>query len=121
VKPKQPEKQRAKVSWEGDSLNVIRSFPKDIRADLGAELDRLQRGEKPLNSRPMRSIGKKVFELKEQDKRAWYRVIYVSKVKDTIYVLHCFEKDSRKTSKEDLAIAKSRFKMISSGHVKEKK
>jgi len=44
--------------------------------------------------------------------RAWYRVIYTIQVKGKIYVLHCFKKQSAKTSKTDLELAKSRLKQI---------
>jgi len=102
----------AEVVWEGDSLEVIRRFPSTVRQDLGAELRRLQTGERPLSSRPMPSIGLRVFELKEQDERAWYRVIYLAKVGNRIHVLHCFEKKSAKTGKKDLAVAKSRLQRV---------
>lgn len=100
------------IAWEGDSLDVIRSFPSEVRADLGAELRRLQLGDMPLNSRPMKSIGARVYEVKEQDERAWYRVIYLAKVGSRIHVLHCFEKQSAKTSKKDLQVAKTRLKWV---------
>jgi phage-related protein len=106
------DKKSAHVAWEGDSLVVMREFPKAVREDLGAELRRLQQGEKPLNSRPMKSIGARVYEIKEQDERAWYRVIYLAKVEDTIYVLHCFEKQSAKTSPRDLDLAEARLKKV---------
>ena len=57
----------------------------------------------------MESIGSGVWELKEQDERAWYRVLYLSKIEDVIHVLHCFEKDSRKTDRRDLDIAGKRL------------
>jgi phage-related protein len=60
----------------------------------------------------MSSIGVGVYELKEADERAWYRAIYLSKVGNVIYVLHCFEKDSRKTDRRDLAVASQRLKMV---------
>ncbi len=63
------EKETAEVAWEGDSLEVIRGFPGPARQDLGAELRRLQTGDRPLNSRPMPSIGARVYELREQDER----------------------------------------------------
>jgi phage-related protein len=100
------------VVWEGDSLDVIRRFPDPIKQDLGAELRRLQEGDRPLHSRPMPSIGIRVYELKEQDKRAWYRVIYLAKIRHRIYILHCFEKKSAKTGKNDLATAKARLKQV---------
>jgi len=60
----------------------------------------------------MSSVGAGVYELKEADERAWYRAIYLSKVKNTIYVLHCFEKESRKTDRRDIEIARQRLKLV---------
>ena len=54
----------------------------------------------------MRSVGPGVYELKESDERTWYRAIYLSRVGNVIYVLHCFEKDSRKTDRRDIGIAR---------------
>jgi phage-related protein len=48
----------------------------------------------------MSSIEPSVYELKEADGRAWFRVIYLSKIENRIYVLHSFEKESRKTDGE---------------------
>ncbi len=102
----------AEIAWEGNSLEVIRSFPTGVRADLGMELRRLQFGELPLNSRPMKSIGPRVYEIREQDERAWYRVIYLAKVGHRIHVLHCFEKQSAKTRQNDLQVAKGRLNKV---------
>ena len=106
------ETETAEVAWEGDSLKVIRRFPGPVRQDLGAELRRLQTGDRPLNSRPMPSIGARVYELRDQDERTWYRVIYLAKIGNRIHVLHCFQKKSAKTSKSDLAVAKTRLKRV---------
>ena len=102
----------SEVVWEGDSLQVLRCFPDAVRQDLGAELRRLQTGDRPLNSRPMPSIGARVYELKEQDERAWYRVIYLAKIGNRIHVLHCFEKKSARTGRNDLAVARARLKRV---------
>ncbi|MEI9969227.1 MAG: type II toxin-antitoxin system RelE/ParE family toxin [Terracidiphilus sp.] len=59
----------------------------------------------------MSSIGPGIYELKEADERAWYRAIYLSKVGNTIYVLHCFEKESRKTDRRDIEVATQRLKL----------
>jgi phage-related protein len=101
-----------KVIWEGDSLDILKEFPEEIRQDIGGDLRRLQLGEKPLDSRPMKSIGSGVFELRDRDTKTWYRVIYYIKVKDVIYVLHSFTKKSAKTPKKDLNIAENRLKAI---------
>ncbi len=60
----------------------------------------------------MSSIGKSVWELKESDERAWYRLIYLTKIGGVIHVLHCFEKESRRTDKRDVATARARLKQV---------
>lgn len=102
----------ARIAWEGDSKKVISGFPKAVKEDLGFALLQLQDGKIPPNIRPMKSIGPGVFEIKEADERAWYRVIHLSKIADTIHVLHCFEKESAKTSKKGLETAKIRLSRV---------
>jgi phage-related protein len=62
--------------------------------------------------RPMPSIAPSVFELKDSDESKWYRMIYLARVKETIFVLHCFEKDTAKTEKKDLRTAEQRWKFV---------
>lgn len=103
-----------KVEWLGDSKEVLSGFPGEIKSSMGFQLNILQKGEMPLRSRPMKSIGRGVYELKEQDEAGWYRTVYTIHVKGCIYVLHAFKKQSAKTSKADLEITKSRLKQIRS-------
>ena len=110
----------ANISWEGDSLERLKKFPSDIKKDFGFELHLLQSGEKPLSSRPMKSIGSRVYELKDRDEKTWYRVVYLAKVGDMIYVLHSFTKDTRKTEKKDLDLAKERLKKVKQRLAEEK-
>jgi len=60
----------------------------------------------------MDSIGKGVWELKASDERTWYRVIYLARIRNTLSILHAFEKASRRTDRRDLEIAKARLKMV---------
>ncbi len=60
----------------------------------------------------MESIGKSVWELKTSNESTWYRLIYLTRVGDAFYVLHAFEKSSRKTDRRDLEIARSRLKLV---------
>jgi phage-related protein len=60
----------------------------------------------------MESVGSGVWELKEQDDRKWYRVIYLARIDNVIYVLHCFEKQSRKTDRRELGTAKERLARV---------
>jgi phage-related protein len=80
---------------------------------LGFSLWQLQQGAMPASStRRMESVGPGVWELKEQDERKWYRVIYLSRINNVIYVLHCFEKHSRKTDRRGLETAKERLTRV---------
>jgi len=111
----------AAVAWEGDSREVIREFPEEIREELGIELQLLQWGDEPSSYRPMSSIGKGVYELRQQDERSWYRVVYLSRIEDVIHVLHCFEKKSAKTPRSDLLLAQTRLKMVRQRLLEQKK
>ncbi len=102
----------AAVAWEGDSKAVLQSFPQDVRQNFGFELWQLQQGERPRDYRPLSSIGTGVFELRDQDARAWYRVIYLSRIDDVIYVLHRFEKKGREMPRKDFEKAKQRLKRL---------
>jgi phage-related protein len=104
---------RAAISWEGDSREVLRDWPKPIREDFGVALGEMQEGKTAaLPVRPMPSIAAGVFELKDSDESKWYRLVYLARVEDTIYVLHCFTKNTAKTEKRDLATAEQRWKQV---------
>jgi phage-related protein len=111
----------AVIAWEGDSKEVISSFPDSAKYNLGFDLRLLQQGQQPTDYRPMTSVGPGVFELRDQDERAWYRVIYLSRVRGVIHVLHCFEKRSRETPMRDINTARQRLKAVRARMVEEKK
>jgi phage-related protein len=103
----------AEIHWEGDSKEVLSAFPSDVKKNFGYNLRRLQNGLQPVcDIRSLPSIGKGVYELKDADERTWYRVMYLSKLGDVIYVLHSFEKDSRKTDRRDINLAQQRLKAV---------
>ena len=105
--------QAAEVHFEGDSLEVLSAIPSAVKQALGSALRQLQIVREPTSqTRSMSSIGPDVYKLKEADQRTWYRAIYLSKVENVIHVLHCFEKDSRKTDRRDIAIASQRLKLV---------
>jgi phage-related protein len=108
------------VVFDGDSRDIIRSFPKDIRSDLGADLDRVQNGEKPLDSAPMAPVLPGVFELRGDDQSFWYRVLY-KQIEGVVYVLHCFKKKTNKTSLNDIKIARERLSRLKGRLAEEKK
>ena len=95
----------ASIHWEGESKKILAGFPDPVRSGFGFSLWQLQQGKVADSAtRRMESVGPGVWELKEQDERAWFRVIYLSRVDEVIYVLHCFEKQGRKTDRRDLEI-----------------
>ena len=99
------------VVFEGDSRTVIKAFPDDVREDLGADLWRVQNGEKPMDSGSMAPVLPKVFELRAEDRDLWYRVLYV-KFEGVVYVLHCFTKKTNKTAPGDIEIARGRLSAL---------
>lgn len=88
---------------------------------MGFDLRLLQQGQQPTDYRPMSSIGLGVFELRDQDERAWYRVIYLSRVRGVIYVLHCFEKRSRQTPMKEIHVARQQLRAVRARMIQEKK
>jgi phage-related protein len=100
------------VRFLGDSLKCLRAFPKDTRQDAGYQIQRVQRGDQPNDFKPMRSIGRGVEEIRIRDETGAYRVIYMARLHDAIYVLHAFRKKTQATSKRDIQLATARFDQL---------
>lgn len=98
------------IAFQGGALDDLRTFPTPIRREAGFQLDQVQRGGEPDDWKPMPSIGRGVREIRIRDDSGAYRVIYVAKFADAVYVLHCFQKKTQKTSKADLDLAKKRYR-----------
>jgi phage-related protein len=99
------------VTWLGDSLAQVRSFLPDARRRAGQELRRVQAGLMPSDWKPMPAIAPGVAELRVRWGGA-YRVIYVAKFAEAVYVLHAFEKKSRKTARLDVELARQRYRNL---------
>ena len=89
--------------------------------NLGYSLRLLQWGEEPMDYRPLPSVGKGLFELREQDKDGWYRVIYLSRTNDCIHVVHAFEKDSREIPENEKEVARQNLSAVTAYLREEKK
>lgn len=111
----------AQIVWEGDSREVLKAFPDDVKQNFGFELWQLQLGEQPRNYRPLPSIGAGVFELRDQDERSWYRVVYLSRIDDKIHILHSFEKKTRAMPRKDFEKVRQRLKAVKARLVEEKR
>lgn len=106
--------------FQGDSIRVLRAFPDGVRHDLGYALHRLQLGQTPPDRKAVRAVGAGVYELREQDQRAWYRILYVHR-ETAIQVLHCFEKRSNSIEQKDIQTAKARLKRVLEAEREEKR
>ena len=95
-------------------MDALRGFPQSARRDAGLQLDKVQHGKEPDDWKPMTAIGSGVKEIRIHDMAGAFRVIYLAKLEDAIYVLHCFQKKTQETSQQDIDIAKTRFNLFSS-------
>jgi phage-related protein len=82
---------------------------------VGYQLDRVQRGDQPEDFKPMPGIGKGVEEIRVSEPSGAYRVIYVARRAEAVYVLHAFQKKTQATTKKDLEIARHRFRELQGG------
>lgn len=99
------------VIWIGDSRKRVQGFPDRARARAGFELWAVQQGYDPSDWKPMSSVGPGVQEIRVHADGE-YRVIYIARFDEAIYVLHAFEKKTRRTSRLDLDLARHRFHVL---------
>lgn len=98
------------VEFRGTSLDDLRSFPLIARREAGHQLDQVQHGQAPDDFKPMSIVGQGVREIRIRDIAGAFRIIYLAKLADAIYVLHCFQKKTEKTSKADIDLAAKRYR-----------
>ena len=97
------------VVFRGSALHDLKAFPEVAWREAGHQLDQVQRGLEPDDWKPMSTIGVGVQEIRIRDAAGAFRVIYIARFSDAVYVLHCFQKKTRKTAKRDLALAAARY------------
>ena len=95
----------------GSSLRDLKKFPVEVQEETGFELRNLQRGQAPSDWKPMSIIGPGAMELRIHV-GGEYRVVYVAKFAEAVYVLHIFAKKTPKTAKPDLELAKRRYNQL---------
>jgi phage-related protein len=97
--------------WIGSSRDDVRAFPEDARRVAGFQLRRVQQGLDPNDWRPMPTIGQGVREIRVHGTLE-HRVVYIAKFTEAVYVLHAFEKRSRRTPARDAALTRQRFQQL---------
>jgi len=78
----------------------------------GFQIDQVQEGHDPDDWKPMPGIGQGIREIRIRDEAGAFRVIYIAKLAEAVYVLHCFQKKTRKTAKTDLDLARKRYQDV---------
>lgn len=94
------------LNFIGTSLDDLRNFPDVARRAAGFELYAVQCGLEPSDWRPMPAIGLGVKEIRLHVLGGW-RIIFVAKFEDAVYVLHSFQKKGRKKSQKDVELARA--------------
>jgi phage-related protein len=100
------------ITFLGDSLEALRAFPQEARRESGFQLDRVQHGLMPENWKPMKTVGSGVTEIRVRAEGGAFRVLYVAIFSEAVYVLHAFQKKTRKTAAADLSLATTRYKAL---------
>jgi len=97
------------IIWMGSSKDDLRTFSREALHEAGFQLGQVQYGLEPSDWKPFNDIGAGTKEIRIRDKDGIYRILYVAKFEEGIYVLHCFQKKTESTSKIDKEIAKARY------------
>jgi phage-related protein len=105
-------KDEKELRWVGSSFADLMEFPRDARRRAGFELGKVQAGLDPEDWKPFDSVGAGTREIRIRDAAGVYRVMYVAKFEEAIYVLHCFQKKTQETGKHDKDIAEARYRAV---------
>jgi phage-related protein len=97
--------------WLGSSRSDLKTFSPDARRVAGFQLRRVQQGLEPNDWKPMPTVGPGVQEIRIHTGLE-HRVFYMARFAEGVYVLHAFEKRTRKTPKRELELARDRFRAL---------
>ena len=103
---------RKPVRFVGAALADLKDFPKNAMQDVGLQLDKISKGQDPDDFKAIPRVGRGAMELRVWDEEGTFRILYVAKFEDAVYVLHCFKKTTQKIPDADIDIAKNRYKSI---------
>lgn len=110
------------VEWVGSSLEDLKAFPEEVSQTVGYALYLAQCGGKHPYAKPLKGFkGSGVLEIVEDFDGDTYRAIYTLKLAGVVYVLHAFQKKSKKgiaTAKQDIALIEARLKRAKEHYAK---
>lgn len=104
--------QDKEIRWVGSAYDDLVSFPDGPRRDAGFQLNKIQSGLEPDDWKPFESVGAGTREIRIRDTSGIFRVMYVAKFAEAVYVLHCFQKKTQATSRRDKDIAAARYRAV---------
>jgi phage-related protein len=100
------------LKFLGTSKKDLLSLDKLVQQEIGFQLSEVQFGREPEDWKPMPSVGPNVRELRAWISSGTYRAIYIASFAEAVYVLHCFQKKTERTSKADIELARSRLSLV---------
>lgn len=100
------------LRFAGSAKADLSAFPVKARARTGYELFLVQAGREPSDWKAMPIVGPGAAEIRVRDETGAWRVIYVARFAEAIYVLHAFRKKSQKTAREDILLAAQRYRDV---------
>jgi phage-related protein len=98
--------------WLGDSKHNIQEFPKGAQKLLGDELQLIQFGGMPKDAKPFKGLGSGILEIALRYASDAYRVVAAVQLGSRIYVLHAFQKKSKKgieTPQREINLIRKRY------------
>lgn len=99
------------LAWVGRALDAVKGFPGEARREAGHQLHLIQLGSMPDDWRPMRAVGPGVAEIRLHGDTE-HRVFYIASFPEAVYVLHAFEKKTRKTAQQDIELGRENLKEL---------
>ena len=103
---------RKKLLFVGDSRKRIQAFPIDVQRNAGHELLEIQDGNEPSDLKTLVNTAPGIKELRLWDDSGTYRVVFVAKFEEAVYVLHAFQKKTQATSLKDLDLVRQRYEEV---------
>ncbi len=100
------------VRFLGTARRDLAAFPESVRRQAGYELFMVQVGREPADFKPLPTVGSGAYEIRIRDTAGAFRVVYVAKFEKAVFVLHAFQKKTRKTAQADIRLAAQRYKLI---------
>ena len=106
--------EKRRIDYIGSSFKDLNKLPQEVKAIFEFGIMQASRGEKHIQSKPLKGFGgASILEIVEDHKSGTYRAVYTVRFKNSIYVLHVFQKKSkqgRETPKQDIELIKQRLK-----------